>query len=163
LATNAPFRHELRLKNKAGEYRWHNAAGEPVKDEQGKVIKWMGALTDIYEQKTFAEKLEKGVSQRTKELERSNEDLQQFAYVASHDLKEFVCKMTFVNRLKHELESELSEKAKTYLAKIEGASQRMYSMIEGVLLYSSVGAGEQAPEKVDLNDTMRQVETDLKW
>lgn len=163
LFANCGFRQDVRLKNKEGEYRWHNAAGEPIKDELGNVVKWIGALTDIHDQKTFVEKLEKLVTERTKELERSNEDLQQFAHVASHDLKEPVRKiMTFGDRLKYELGSELSEKAKNYISKIEGASRRMYSMIDGVLLYSSLGAGEQAPEKVDLNETMRFVETDLE-
>ncbi len=162
-SNNSAYRHEVRLKNKEGEYRWHNAAGEPVKDEHGKVVKWIGALTDIHEQKTFAEKLEKLVAERTKELERSNEDLQQFAHVASHDLKEPVRKiMTFGSRLKDEFEGDLPEKAKNYIAKIEGASKRMYSMIDGVLLYSSLGSGEQAVEKVDLNETLRHVETDLE-
>ncbi len=161
--TGISFQYEVRMKNKEGEYKWHYAVGEPVKDEWGKAVKYISALTDIHVQKTFAENLEKIVSERTKELERSNEDLQQFAHVASHDLKEPVRKiMTFSNRLKDEFEGDLPEKAKNYIAKIEGASKRMYSMIDGVLLYSSVGSGEQVVEKVDLNETMRYVETDLE-
>ncbi|HZH01941.1 MAG TPA: ATP-binding protein, partial [Flavisolibacter sp.] len=163
VATNRAFRYEVRLKSKEGEYRWHNASGEPVRDETGKVIKWIGALTDIHEQKTFAEKLEKIVQERTIALQRSNEDLQQFAHVASHDLKEPVRKvLTFGSRLKEELGKTISDRAATYLSKIEGASVRMYAMIDGVLLYSSINAMEQTKESIDLEELMENIQSDLE-
>jgi PAS domain S-box-containing protein len=163
VATSKAFRYEVRLKNKEGEYRWHNASGEPVRDETGKVIKWLGALTDIHEQKTFAEKLEKIVQERTTALQRSNEDLQQFAHVASHDLKEPVRKvLTFSSRLKEELGKTISDRAATYLSKIEGASVRMYAMIDGVLLYSSINAMEQTKELIDLEEVMENIQSDLE-
>ncbi len=175
--TGHPFRYEVRLKNWQGEYRWHYASGEPIRNKEGKIIKWTGALTDIHTQKTFSEKLEKEVASRTnalkeseqkleqiiKELERSNEDLQQFAHVASHDLKEPVRKvLTFCHRLKDELGKELSDKAANYLLKIESASLRMYSMIDGVLLYSSMDALEQTREVIDLEEIMQNIEEDLE-
>lgn len=172
-----PYRYEVRLRNKEGEYRWHYASGEPVRNKDGVVIKWIGALTDIHAQKTFAENLEKEVEARTqdlrnserkleqtvKELERSNEDLQQFAHVASHDLKEPVRKvLTFGHRLKDELGKNMSERALGYFSKIESASLRMYSMIDGVLLYSSMNALEQTREVIDLNETIQNIEEDLE-
>ena len=162
--TGKPYQIEYRFKERTtGIYRWFLGKALPIRDSSGTIIKWFGTCTDIHDQKTITENLEKLVAERTKELQRSNEDLQQFAHVASHDLKEPVRKiMTFVNRLKDEFEGDLPEKAKTYIAKIEGASKRMFSMIDGVLLYSSVGSGEQAVEEVDLNETMRYVETDLE-
>jgi PAS domain S-box-containing protein len=163
LETGASFQYKARLRNKEGEYRWHYAVGEPVVEESGKVIKFIGSLTDIHEQKTLAEKLEGLVEERTKELQRSNEDLQQFAHVASHDLKEPVRKvMTFCNRLKLEFASDLPEKATTYLSKIESSAIRMYSMIDGVLLYSSLNALEQTKELVDLNELVQNIKADLE-
>jgi PAS domain S-box-containing protein len=163
VASSTPFRYEVRLKNKEGEYRWHNASGEPVRNEKGEVVKWIGALTDVHEQKTFAEKLERIVQERTIELQRSNEDLQQFAHVASHDLKEPVRKViTFNSRLREELGKNISERAATYLSKIEGASVRMYSMIDGVLLYSSLNALEQTKELIDLEELIENIQTDLE-
>lgn len=164
------FNCEVRLRNKEGEYRWHYAVGEPVKDASGTVIKYIGALTDIHVQKTFAENLEKLVAERTKELaslnmelQRSNEDLQQFAHVASHDLKEPVRKVrTFNNRLIEEFGHILPDKAKGYVNKIENAAVRMYSMIDGVLLYSSLTAMQQDLEKVDLNEIIHQLEEDFE-
>ena len=163
VVTNTPFRYEVRLKNKEGEYRWHNASGEPLKDENGNVIKWIGALTDVHEQKTFAQKLERIVQDRTMELQRSNEDLQQFAHVASHDLKEPVRKvLTFCSLLKEELGKDVSDRAATYLSKIERASVRMYAMIDGVLLYSSINALEQTKELIDLEEVIENIQSDLE-
>lgn len=171
------YRYEVRLKNKEGEYRWHYASGEPIMDKGGNVLKWIGVLTDIHAQKTFSENLEKEVSRRTvdlqnsekkledvvKQLERSNEDLQQFAHVASHDLKEPVRKiMTFGNRLKDELGKGISDKAAHYLSRIESASIRMYSMIDGVLLYSSMNALKQTKEVIELDELVQNIETDLE-
>ncbi|MEJ7913774.1 MAG: ATP-binding protein, partial [Chitinophagaceae bacterium] len=162
--TGKPYHIEYRFKERTtGIYRWFLGKALPIRDTSGTITKWFGTCTDIHDQKTITENLEKLVAERTKDLERSNEDLQQFAHVASHDLKEPLRKiMTFSNRLKDECEGDLPEKAKNYIAKIEGASKRMNSMIDGVLLYSSVGSGEPAVEKSDLNETLRYVETDLE-
>jgi hypothetical protein len=163
LISRKTFRDEARLRNRNGEYRWHSLSGEPIVNADGKVFKWIGVFTDIDEQKTSAEKLESLVTQRTRELQRSNEDLQQFAHVASHDLKEPLRKIKiFGSRLKDEFESTLPEKAKLYLAKIEGATNRMGTMVDGVLQYSSLNASLQKPEKVDLNGVLDSIMSDLE-
>jgi light-regulated signal transduction histidine kinase (bacteriophytochrome) len=160
----------VRLKNREGEYRWHKTIAEPVKDSSGKVVKWVGSVTDIHDQKTLSEKLAKLVAERTAELEqanmqlyRSNEDLQQFAHVASHDLKEPVRKIkTFGSRLKEEFETDMPETSRLYLSKIETAADRMYAMIEGVLRYSTLSATELIKEPVYLFQTLKSIETDLE-
>lgn len=133
------------------------------KNEEGTVVKWYGTATDIHEQKTTAEKLEQLVSERTAELQRSNDDLQQFAHVASHDLKEPLRKIkTFGSRLNNEFGNQLPEKAKTYVTKMETAAKRMYDMIDGVLLYSSLNAVEQTTENVRLSEVLHHIESDLE-
>lgn len=157
------YKSEVRLKNKTGEYRWHFVQGEPIKDENGNISKWIGAFTDIHDQKTITEKLEALVVARTKELQRSNEDLQQFAHVASHDLKEPVRKIkTFASRLEHEEIENLSQAGKTYLQKMQSAADRMFTMIDGVLTYSTFNAVSQTIEKVSLPEIITQIETDLE-
>jgi light-regulated signal transduction histidine kinase (bacteriophytochrome) len=114
--------------------------------------------------------LEQEVKNRTRELEelnvalqQSNEDLQQFAHVASHDLKEPVRKIrTFSNRLRDEYGNLLPEKGKTFLDKMQRATERIFSMIEGVLAYSTLNAAEQEIEKIDLNKTLANIEEDLE-
>jgi signal transduction histidine kinase/DNA-binding NarL/FixJ family response regulator len=111
----------------------------------------------------LSERLEVIVDQRTEELRRSNDDLQQFAHVASHDLKEPVRKLkTFINRLETEYGHEISVRGKEYLEKMRLASTRMYAMIEGVLKYSSINETEQLVQQVDLNEVLQSIESDLE-
>ncbi len=163
LKTGEVYRGEVRLKNKTGEYRWHSVHGEPILNEKGNITKWIGAFSDINDQKTLSKKLEKLVSDRTKELQRSNEDLQQFAHVASHDLKEPVRKIkTFVGRLRDEMSEQLDERGKLYINRTLNAADRMIVMIDGVLTYSTISALEEIYEPVNLNEILKSVEVDLE-
>lgn len=158
------YQLEFRLKNgNTGEYRWFLSKGLPILDKDGVITKWFGTCTDIHEQKTITEKLEGLVSDRTKELQRSNEDLQQFAHVASHDLKEPVRKIkTFTSRLEDHLAGELDETSARFIDRIHVATDRMFTMIEGVLAYSTINEGMQIPEWVNLNEVIKNIETDLE-
>jgi PAS domain S-box-containing protein len=111
----------------------------------------------------LSEELEGMVERRTSELKRSNEDLQQFAHVASHDLKEPVRKFrTFINRLKDEYGQQLPPQGRRYLDKMENASERMSSMIVGVLKYSGLNEAGQEIGKVDLNEIVKEIAEDLE-
>lgn len=163
LQTGDIYRVEARLKNKTGEYRWHSGHGEAVRNEKGKITRWIGAFADIHDQKTLSQKLEEQVRKRTRELQRSNEDLQQFAHVASHDLKEPVRKIkTFVTRLQEEIGEQLHESGKMYINRVLNAANRMVVMIDGVLTYSTISAVEEMFEPVDLNEVLKSVEVDLE-
>jgi PAS domain S-box-containing protein len=162
-ASGIEWKQEYRLKNSTGDYRWFSAVMSPLKNESGEILKWIGAATDIHEQKQFSERLEQVVAKRTHELQRSNEDLQQFAHVASHDLKEPVRKVkTFAGRLEQHLNGVLDEAGSQFLEKIHSAANRMFSMIDGVLNYSTINASTQSPQPVDLNDVIKNIETDLE-
>ncbi len=164
------YKAEARLKGRDGSFRWFYVHGEPIRDESQEISKWVGAFTDIHEQKMAEEKLrlseeklEYQVKSRTEELERSNEDLQQFAHVASHDLKEPIRKIKiFSGLLQEEMEDENNDRSKLYLSKIQSAADRMLSMMEGVLRYAGLDGYEQGIEMVDLNKIIRSVETDLE-
>lgn len=163
LTSGEPVVFEFQLKARNDDYQWFYIVGNPIKDELGNILKWVAALTNIEEQKAVEGQLEQLVNERTKELIRSNEDLQQFAHVASHDLKEPVRKIkTFIDRLEHDTDTELSEKGKTFLAKISTATDRMYSMIEGVLNYSSVDNADHPFSLVDLSEVFNSIEQDLE-
>ena len=163
LKSGKPFKTELRLMNGAGDARWYYGEAQPIISPGGIVEKWIGVFTDIQDQKEAESHLEHLVKQRTSELSRSNEDLQQFAHVASHDLKEPVRKVTtFTQRLEEELRPNLTEKAKIYIEKIRKASERMSSMIEGVLKYSSLGETKGSIEVINLRDIFASIESDLE-
>lgn len=158
-----PWELTFPLKGKDEKYRWFLTRAVPIKNANGKVYRWIGTNTDIDEQINWTEKLETLVMERTKELQRSNDDLQQFAHVASHDLKEPVRKIrTFMNRLSTEFKETLPERAQYYINKVEGASERMYSMIDGVLLYATVNETELIIEPVDLNLVFQNIMNDLE-
>ncbi|MGO4770372.1 PAS domain S-box protein [Flavobacterium sp. W22_SRS_FK3] len=162
--TGNPYQFEFRLKNgKTGQYRWFLSKALPIIDKTGTIKKWFGTCTDIHEQKTITEKLESLVAERTKELQRSNEDLQQFAHVASHDLKEPVRKIkTFTSRLEDHLHGKLDEMALKYIERVHVATDRMFNMIDGVLAYSKINADLQKPTRIDLNEVIKNIETDLE-
>jgi PAS domain S-box-containing protein len=164
------YQMEHRMKMKTGEYRWFLSRAIPHKDENGRVVKWFGTATDIHSSKEHASILEKEVLKRTQELnelnaslKQSNNELQQFAHVASHDLKEPLRKIkTFAGRLVDDKQSSFSENGKLYLKKVNSAVDRMSVMIDGVLNYSMISAAHQRIEKVDLNETIRDIESDLE-
>lgn len=157
------FRSEVRLRNRDGEYRWHTSIAEPILDAAGEVVQWIGALIDIHDQKTISARLERLVQERTAELSRSNEDLQQFAHVASHDLKEPVRKIaTFAKMLEDADGDALSERGRTCLSKVQHAADRMMHMVNGVLAYSQLAAAEQTYEVIDLTAIISSAEADLE-
>ncbi len=162
--TGQAYEVEYRFKiHKTSSYRWFLGRAVPVKDSTGRIIKWFGTTTDIHDQKMQEKSLEVLVAERTLELHRSNEDLQQFAHVASHDLKEPLRKIrTFSNRLQEEYISFIPEKGRTYLQKIQSSSERMSNMIEGILNYSVLNATEQLEETIDLNLVMDGICSDLE-
>jgi len=155
---------------------YYNIAYRPLK-EKGKIIGMIQVAIDVSEQvqarmkieesetryKILSESLERQVAERTKELQRSNEDLQQFAHVASHDLKEPVRKIkTFTGRLEQHLEDKLDDASARFIERINVATDRMFIMIDGVLSYSTTNAVNQKPELVDLNEVISNIKGDLE-
>ena len=157
------FELEHRVLNAQGAISWTFSKAIPILDEQNNIVEWFGSASDITPQKTLTEKLESLVAERTKELQRSNEDLQQFAHVASHDLKEPVRKIkTFADLLEQHLDGKLDESAKRFMERIHVATDRMVTMIDGVLAYSTINEGMQKPQLVDLNEVIKNIETDIE-
>ena len=68
LTTGNIYKYDVRLRNKDGEYRWHTVKGEPVFDKENKIVKWVGAFTDIHEQKIQEEKKDEFISIASHEM-----------------------------------------------------------------------------------------------
>ncbi|WP_052273511.1 ATP-binding protein [Flavihumibacter solisilvae] len=163
LREGSVYQVEHRIQMKDGSFRWHLSRGFPYKDENGRIIKWFGSATDVHIAREQSSVLEEEVTRRTSELKRSNNELQQFAHVASHDLKEPLRKIrTFTGRLADDEGNALTEKSKSFIHKIESASNRMLAMIEGVLNYSVLNTNEQKIEAVSLTELIQHIESDLE-
>lgn len=135
---------EVQIKNLVtNEYRYHLLKLLPIKDGE-LVVKWVGTFTDIQEQKQLTGLLEQRVEERTHELnhmnkalETSNVDLQQFASVASHDLKEPLRKIqVFSSILSERYRASLPGEVASYIDKIIASSERMTRLIDDLLTFS---------------------------
>ncbi|MDF2454486.1 MAG: sensor histidine kinase, partial [Cytophagaceae bacterium] len=170
ISSGNSFHFEHRFRRKDGEYRWQLSRAIPQKDEEGNILMWVGTSTDIHDRKLFIDELEKNVRERTKQLsllnkdlQKSNDDLAQFAYVASHDLQEPLRKIqTFTTRIIDVEKENLSQKGKDYFNRIQASSQRMQQLILDLLSYSRVNAGKKLFEPVDLNSLLESVKENLK-
>lgn len=152
-----------RVNLPAGGERWVRVKGVVTYDQSGSPLTLIGITQDITGQKKIEDTLTREVASRTRELQRSNEDLLQFAHVISHDLKEPVRKVKiYSSRMEDELPEQLGEKGHKYLGKIQNCARRMMAMIEGVLNYADVTSAPQEPERIDLNEVLRQICEDLE-
>ncbi|MCE5340712.1 MAG: PocR ligand-binding domain-containing protein [Planctomycetaceae bacterium] len=107
--------------------------------------------------------LEEKVELRTQELARSNKELEQFAYVASHDLQEPLRAVAgFMELLKSRLADSLEEESLKYMNFAVGGAHRMQSLIQGLLEYSRVGSHSKAPAMIDAERPLKYAMEHLK-
>ncbi|MCR9116873.1 MAG: ATP-binding protein [bacterium] len=110
------------------------------------------------------EALEMRVQLRTEELTRSNNDLEQFAYVVSHDLHEPLRAVAgFTSLLKSRYSDRLDDEGKEFLEITLGGAKRMQQMLRDLLEYSRVGRSDRSFQEVDMNEVYRRVVGNLAW
>ncbi len=164
------FEQEFRLRGADGQYQWFLIQGLPLKNDMGVVMKWVGTCTNIEEQKNYHILLENKIQERTLQLQesnneliRSNKELENFAYVASHDLQEPLRKIrAFGDILKKRYSTDLPEQASEYIDRMQKASYRMQKLIDDLLSYSRVSRTPKLSEPVDLNELVEEVVDDLE-
>lgn len=148
------WKGEIKDISKNGNYFWVDTTIVPMKNEQGEVYQFLTLRNNITEKKKALEDLEI----RAKELARSNSELEQFAYVASHDLQEPLRMVTsFLTQLKRKYADQLDEKAKTYIDFAVEGGHRMRNTILDLLEFSRAGKGWEEKEKINLNRIVEEV------
>lgn len=111
----------------------------------------------------YASALEAQVGERTHELRRSNDELEKFAYVASHDLQEPLRKIqAFGDRLVRKCKDQVGEQGLEYLDRMLAAAARMRQLIDDLLTFSRVTTKPQVLAVVDLGEVVRGVVGDLE-
>ena len=153
------YETEYRIRRADGEYRHVWVRGVPVVKENGEVREWVGTCTDITERKRAQEEL----ARYAEELKRSNTELQEFAFVASHDLQEPLRKITaFSERLRDRCGAQLDDTGLDFLHRMHNAAMRMARLIDSLLEYSRLATRALPFEEVDLAATCVGVIADLE-
>jgi PAS domain S-box-containing protein len=128
------------------------------RDGDGQPIGYLEITHDVTDRKETNERLKR----QAEELSRSNKELEQFAYVASHDLQEPLRKVaTFCQFLERDYHDELDEKARTYIAYAVDGARRMQDLVNALLSYSRLGRRIEDWGTVDCNAVLRSAVTNL--
>lgn len=169
LQTGDLYEIEYRMRRHDGQYRWLLARAMPLRDESGKIVRWFGTCTDIHDQKLLADTLEMKVAERTRDLQeanihlqRINEELRQFNYIASHDLQEPIRKIRiFADRIKTQEYEKLSESSQNFLDRIFYSSDHLSGLFKDLLEFINIQR-EMPFTCVNLNTILSEVERDLE-
>ncbi len=157
-ASGDPVKVEHIHRAPDGSPRYVEVYGYPIFDEAGDVVQMIEYTLDITERK----RVQKALAERTAELARSNAELEEFAYIASHDLQEPLRKVqAFGDRLQTKYGHVLEDRGRDYLARMQSAATRMRALINDLLTYSRVTTRAKPFAPVDLNAVMEDVIADL--
>ncbi|MEG4426707.1 MULTISPECIES: PAS domain S-box protein [unclassified Microcoleus] len=151
--------HEFKFKSKDGKDIWTHMSTSPVMDSQDNLLSCCALVYNI----TSRKEAEQQMLQLTEDLKRSNEELEQFAYVASHDLQEPLRAVTsYTQLLAQRYQGNLDDRADKYINYIVDGATRMQQLINDLLAYSRLGTRGQEFEQADCNAVVKQTMCNLQ-
>jgi PAS domain S-box-containing protein len=171
---------ELRIRQHAsGAWFWHQMTLTLFQSATDEIHYWIGYIADIHAQKIVEETLKDNIELKqtqaelreqkltlektVEELNRSNYELQQFAFVASHDLQEPIRKILFYSdSLSNRFRSELQGKGIEYLENMQRSASRMRALINDILAFSQINRSDTAFATVDLQSVAAEAMQELE-
>jgi PAS domain S-box-containing protein len=155
------YEMEYVITTRTGKKKIVSTTARTISDKNGNLIRVAGITRDLTAVRNFEKERERSI----RELNRSNKELEEFAYVASHDLQEPVRKIaTFGERLKSKYENALGADGNLYLDRIIASTEYMRVLIDNLLEFSRTTRSSKAYQICALDQVVRDVvaELDLK-
>jgi PAS domain S-box-containing protein len=144
--TGEPFHLEHRFRRADGKYRWHLSRALAMRDATGAITMWIGSNTEIHEQK-----------EKEEELRRANEDLQQFAYSASHDLQEPIRNVAVYSELvSRRYGNVLDHDGRQFLEFLREGGHRLATLVDDLLAYTRASKAEISDTPADALAVLRK-------
>jgi PAS domain S-box-containing protein len=145
------------LRGRDGHYRWFLSRAIPIRNGEGKVIRWFGTNTDVTEQRKTEEalrrahdELEMRVQERTAEILKKTRDLETLLYVTSHDLREPLRSIENFSRMVQDRYADrLDEKGQDFLRRVVRGAQRMDRLMTDILALSRAQRMDLPAEEVE--------------
>lgn len=166
--TGTQHRHHVTHHDRQGQRVYGDAVMRALRDGEGNLTGFVVINHDVTERRRHEEELqalnatlEERVLARTAELQRSNDELDRFAYVASHDLKAPLRAIANLAAWIDEDSAGLSPMAQAHLARLNGRVRRMEKLLDDLLTYSRAGRVRHAPELVDTQNLVQEAVADL--
>jgi light-regulated signal transduction histidine kinase (bacteriophytochrome) len=149
-----------RFLGRDGDWQHVLARGVPIRGENGETVCWAGINLDVQREKEF----ESALQQSNRELRRSNADLEQFAYAASHDLQEPMRNVAiFSQLLSDHLSGTVDKEGAKYLSIVVNSARRMQLLIKDLLAYTrATGREEGVEEMTDAQEVFDSIICDLR-
>ncbi|WP_052272742.1 sensor histidine kinase [Flavihumibacter solisilvae] len=159
ITNNGEFEVEYDIITERGNHKTVNSKGNVLVDDNNTPIRVVGNIRDV----TRVKQVENELKRHVRELNRSNKELEEFAYAASHDLQEPLRKITtFGSRLMNKYGDKLGDEGRMYIERMETASESMRNLIENLLELSRVTRTAQQFESTNLNEVVDEAMSDLE-
>jgi PAS domain S-box-containing protein len=153
------FSYEYVIKTRSGTLKNISTRGKLVKDETGAVSKMLCINRDITALRSFEKEQERNI----RELNRSNRDLEEFAYIASHDLQEPLRKISmFTERLKAKYEQGLDKEGELFIERILASAANMRTLIDNLLDFSRANRRSNSFDQVEIKAVLDGVVSELE-